>query len=348
MSDQQHGSAPGTFVICSGRCGSTLIADLLAEHPDMTPLLEFFGSQYQAGMVQKTMTGQEFWELVTAPWISMNTALRIGRVPKEVRYDVSGLDPRRELSGLLGFTLPALSKDPDGLLRELAGIVPGYPAQSLGAHYRQFFALLAEYAGKPRWVEKSATSGVFVHDLLDMFPDARFVYLTRDVVDVAVSMTGHPMFLMADLGIAFQQRCGLDPYQTQGVPEGFEAPADMDHLMPENLSSFVLDYRSGSMESLMNLTGLQAMMAKYTDDALSGLRDDRVLRIVYEDLLADPERVLGGLARFLELDGAEEWSRRSATRVATPRPKDLQLDAAARAQLRALYDEVYAATEVTR
>ncbi|MFE0042389.1 sulfotransferase family protein [Streptomyces albireticuli] len=348
MSDQRRESAPGTFVICSGRCGSTLIADLLAEHPDMTPLLEFFGSQYQAGMAQKPMTGQEFWELLTAPWISMNTALRIGRVPKEVRYDVTGLDPETELSGLLGFTLPALSEDPDRLLEELSQVVPGWETQPLGAHYQRFFTLLTRHAGRPRWVEKSATSGVFVHDLLEMFPDARFVYLTRDVVDVSVSMTGHPMFLMADLSIAFQQRCGVDPYQAGGVPEGFEAPADMDHLMPGNLSPFVLDYRSGSVESLMNLTGLQAMMAKYTDDALSGLPAGRVHRMVYEDLLADPRGELDALGRFLELDDAGEWARRSATRVATPRAKDLQVDEAGRAQLKALYDEVYATTEVTR
>lgn len=349
MSTDQNGASaeqPGTIIVCSGRCGSTLVSDLLAEHEAMVPLLEFFGSQYQAGMAQDVLTGERFWDLVTEPWLSMNTVVKLGRVPKEVRYDLSRHETPPELSGLLGFTLPAISDDPDALLAELSGLVPEFPDQQLGAHYRQLFALLARYGGKPRWVEKSAASGLYVSELLEMFPGVRIVYLTRDIVDVALSMTNHSMFLMADLSVTFRQRCGFDPFVKGSRPAGAAVPPDLEHLLPENLTPSVLDYRAGSEASLMNLLAFQAMMARKADDALRDLPEDRALRIAYEDLLADPEGQLGTLGAFLGLEDAQDWAKRSATRVGTPKSRGDQVDAASRERYQSFYDNIYQAAHM--
>ncbi|MFC9242944.1 sulfotransferase family protein [Streptomyces sp. NPDC057136] len=335
------GTDPGTIIVCSGRCGSTLVSDLLAEHSAMVPLLEFFGSQYQAGMVQEVLSGEQFWQLVTEPWLSMNTVVRLGRVPKEVRYDLSRHETPPELSGLLGFTLPAISEDPDKLMEELAGLVTQFPTQQLGAHYRRLFTLLAQYVGKPRWVEKSAASGLYVSELLEMFPGVRIVYLTRDIVDVALSMTNHSMFLMADLSVSFQQRCGFDPFVKGSRPPGAQVPPDLEHLLPENLTPSVLDYRAGSEASMMNLIALQAMMARQTDDALRDLPDDRVIRIAYEELLQDPEGELARLGSFLAIDDSQDWAKRSADRVAKPRPRSDKVDEAGRARYQSFYNNIY-------
>jgi putative sulfotransferase len=340
----EQGTDPGTIIVCSGRCGSTLVADLLAEHPSMVALLEFFGSQYQAGMAQETLTGQEFWQLVTEPWLTMNTAIRIGRVPREVRYDLSRGEAPPDMSGLLGFSLPAISDDPDKLMAQLAGRVPQFPTQQLGAHYRTFFALLAQHAGKPRWVEKSAVSGLWISQLLEMFPGVRIVYLTRDIVDVALSMSHHSMFLMADLSMAFRLRCGFDPFIKDGRPAGASVPPDMERFLPENLTAEVLDNRAGSEASMMNLMAFQAAMARRADEALAPLGEDRLLRLSYEDLLRDAEGRLGRVGAFLGLTDPEGWARRSAARVCRPSGRYGAVDEARRARYLALYENAYGAS----
>ena len=308
----------GALILCTGRCGSTIVADLLAEYPGMLPIMEFFFAQFADGVPEGASTGEEFWSLLNRPWAELNTAIGIGRAPAELRYPIGDAARLPEMSGLLGFTLPMISEEPDKLLAELAGIVPDFPTGPVSDHYHRLFGLLCELAGCDRWVEKSAGSCMNAPDLLPMFPQAKIVYLVRDCVDVAMSMTGHPMFQLAELRVELSSRLGTDPFAA-----GYTAPEsgldpELERLLPGRLDAAALDERAGSEDSLIRLVMIQAMMAREAEKALSVRPAGQVLRIRYEDLLNRPQQELTRLGRFLELPRWEEWARRSAPRIRRP------------------------------
>ncbi len=330
----------GALILCTGRCGSTIVADLLAEYPGVLPIMEFFFAQFADGIPEGAPTGEEFWSLLNRPWRELNTAIGIGRVPAELRYPID--DPARlpEMSGLLGFTLPMISEEPDTLLAELAEIVPDFPVRPVRAHYHRLFELLCELSGCDRWVEKSAGSCMNAPDLLPMFPQAKIVYLVRDCVDVAMSMTRHPMFQLAELRVELAFRTGTDPFAA-----GYTAPEtgldpELKRLLPEYLDAGALDERAGSEDSLIRLVMIQAMMARQAEKALAVRPADQVLRIRYEDLLDRPQEELTRLGRFLELPRWEDWARRSAPRIQRPHRTHIEPAPAQRNLLKSVYRSV--------
>ena len=333
-------SPEGALILCTGRCGSTIVADLLAEFPGMLPIMEFFYAQFQDGIPEGTRTGAEFWSLLNQPWWELNTAIGFGRVPAELRYEIDDPANPPTMSGLLGFTLPAISEEPDKLLVELAEIVPAFPAQPMSAHYHRLFELLCELSGCDRWVEKSAGSCMNAPDLLPMFPKAKIVYLVRDCVDVAMSMTHHPMFQLAELRVDLASRTGADPYAAaRTVPHDGLDPR-LEGLLPGRLEAGVLDERAGSEDSLIRLVKIQAVMARQAEKALAVRPADQVLRLRYEDLLNRPQEELARLGRFLELPRSEEWARRSAPRIRRPRRTRAELAPTQRNLLNSVYRSI--------
>ena len=140
------------------------------------------------------------------------------------------------------------------MLGKLNNMVPYFPEQPLSAHFHQLFELLCELSDKDRWIEKSAASCLYAPDLLPMFPGAKIIYLMRDCVDVAMSMTHHPMFQLGDLSMEFvlhsgidplPLRSGIDPYSTgSSMPERELAP-ELERLLPEKLTADLLDEPAG-------------------------------------------------------------------------------------------------------
>jgi putative sulfotransferase len=333
-------SRDGALILCTGRCGSTVVADVLADHPDTMPLMEFFYAQFQTGIPEGTPTGEEFWSLLNRPWRSLNTMVSLGRVPAELRYKADDPANMPEMSGLLGFTLPAITDEPDKLLAQLGELVPEFPAQPAGAHYRRLFELLCELSGRDRWVEKSAGSCMHAAELGEMFPDAKMVYLVRDCVDVATSMTYHPMFQLAELRVELMFRAGVDPYVPEFTmpEEGFDP--ELDYLLPERLTTDTLDARAGSQDSLLRLAGMQAVMARKAEEALATKPEEQVLRMRYEDLLDNPYEELDRLGRFLELPEVEEWARRSAARIRRPERSRPELAPEQQNLMRSVYHSI--------
>jgi putative sulfotransferase len=346
----------GALILCSGRCGSTIVTDILGEHPGMLPILEFFYAHFEDGIPSGTPTGPEFWAMLNRPWRSLNAVAALGRIPAELRHKLadpaklSGVDRTRAsayggmakgMSALLGFTLPAISDDPDGLLAELGQVVPDFPQQPLGDHYQQFFSLLTEVTGKEQWIEKSAGSGLYADELMPMFPQAKIVYLTRDVIDVVMSMSRHPMFQLAELRMDLTFRVGGDPYA-----EGFDLPASgldpaVEKLLPSQLDASTLDERASSMDSLIRLTKLQAVMARQTERILDEQPAGKVLRLQYEKLLDHPYEELSRLGEFLGLSGCEQWARESSQRIQRPNRPYVKPDTGQQGALREVYETVY-------
>jgi hypothetical protein len=76
-----------------------------------------------------------------------------------------------------------LDLNPSTIVAELAGRAR---APTFAEAYAAILGLYAEKVGKPRWGEKTPHNLFYVEEILQDFPDARFVNLVRDGRDVAV------------------------------------------------------------------------------------------------------------------------------------------------------------------
>jgi hypothetical protein len=149
-----------SFVVSTGRCGSGLLSRILRANPDVLSIEEVFGAVPAEDLLTGRLDGRGFWRRVA------------GAAPVVSRA-----------------TLRTLTDDPGRLYDWLAAVVPRWPARPVPDHYRHLFSLLAERCGGPVIVERTGGSLRFVAGLHRAFPEARFVYLSRDGVECALSMS---------------------------------------------------------------------------------------------------------------------------------------------------------------
>lgn len=193
----QHSS--GVFILSMGRSGSTLLSRMLQQHPAICSISEYWTSLFMRGFGNPSLSGREFWELLSVPpnWFGtwVEKARAAGALPSEIIYDDSrGRYRLCDCPPIAAMTLPALDDDPDARVDSLAQSVPGWPMASVSTHSARLFDLLTASLQKRIWVERSGLSYWYVPDLLEGFPDARFVHLHRDGREVVLSMMGMRFF----------------------------------------------------------------------------------------------------------------------------------------------------------
>lgn len=186
---------PLTFVVGTGRTGSSALSRILNAHPDVLSLNELVLS-VRAVPGQTPLSGAEFWQVLATPNEPFDAMIRSGVGMPEFLYPAVP-EPRFtvDTGGIPAIcltVLPHLSPDPDAEFDELAMTVPAWPVRPAREHYRALFDLLAERAGASAVVERSGYSLDAVPWLRDCFPEARFVHMYRDGPDCAVSMSRHP------------------------------------------------------------------------------------------------------------------------------------------------------------
>jgi putative sulfotransferase len=303
-----------SFVISNGRCGSTMLSDLIAEQSDTLSVQEFFMSVPPGAKTDDVITGAEYWAMLSSPKPELTTLVRIGLAPKEMRYPENGrwAGNLEELPRVLAITLSKISSDPDGLFDLLAEQVPDFPQQSVGAHHQMFLDLLTRLTGKKRWVERSGGSSHVAPYVLRAFPTARVVHLTRNWQDSAVSMSKHPSFQLIQLRVEFLRVAGFDPFRRK--PEHV-VPAEMERFLPERLTAEALRERSQQMSRYLALC---AFLEHQAEQALVDVPPQHLLEMRYEDLLAEPVEQLGRLGQFLEFEDWQDWADRVADRIRVP------------------------------
>ncbi|MBM7086804.1 sulfotransferase domain-containing protein [Micromonospora sp. WMMD734] len=308
-----------SIIISNGRCGSTLLSDLIHEEPGTLSAQEFFMSVAPWARSAEVISGAEYWEVLSSPKAELATLFRIGLPPKEVRYPATGRwsDRLTELPRILAITLSKLTTDPDALFDQLAARVPQFPDQAVTQHHRDFLDLLAVLTGKTRWVERSGGSSHVAPYLLRGFPDCKFVYLTRSWEDTARSMSRHSSFQLLQLRVEFLGKCGLDPFR---IEDDQAVPEDLKPYLPDRLTPDALRERGADLRRYL---GLCAFMSSQADQALRDVPPDHLLRMSYEDLVADPVAELTGLGRFLDFPDPSGWAERTASRVVAPASRKL-------------------------
>jgi hypothetical protein len=300
---------PLTFVVGTGRCGSTLLSRLLHLHPEVLSVSEFFTGLTDGwrdfSLPAHDMDGQEFWELVSAPTVYIDALIQAGLTMPELcyPYGTGRFQPRTGVPAISQGTLPMLTDDPDALFDQLAAVVRRWPRRSAADQYTALFTLLADVLGRRVMVERSGSTIVAVPVLRELFPDARFVHMHRAGPDCALSMSRHVMGRIGMLTVEARLQAGLpDDAGWQDLlavlPARFRGllvpPFDRDRFLahPMSMTSF------GELWAELERIGLAALRELPAGDWMS---------LSYEGVLHDHARELTRIAEFIGVPATTSW-----------------------------------------
>ena len=309
------------FVVGTGRCGSTMISNMLREHPKILSISEFFtfitdlGSLIPPAFPVDTISNSQFREILGAFYRKQNIMIRNYVEMDEFLYPFT-LSSRytREtgVPALLQTTLPHLTHEHDAIFDETMVFVETLPDATIYQHYLRLFEWLKRRFDKQIWVERSGSSLRIAHRL-QQFPNAKFIHLIRDGRDCSISMSRHYGFRMALIAFQLTEVLGCDPFEDENrvleadlfdelipfLPEYFDANAFRNYEMSP---SFCGHYWSGELKAGF--------------DVLSQLPSDRVLTLYYEDFLAHPEDLVRTLIQFIGPEFVDDaWIAKAASLV---------------------------------
>jgi len=316
---QGKSTYPPTFIVSTGRCGSTLASRLVRMHPDILSISEFFMSLATRAFVKKTMDGEQFWKLLSVAHAGEKLVFNPEALVDEFLYPY-GPDSqftRDNLPPLLFVVLPHLTDDHDAVFAELEPLIRARPKASLGEQFAYLFDWLRVRFDKKMWVERSGASLTFLPVLKDLYPDAKYIHVYRDGRDVAMSMVNHSPTRLYAHAWRMAGRFGINPLKRPFLMgetpmiSWFEAPMIKLLGLGKKLHKPLPPNITGAFWSDMIKIGL---------DNLAEIPADRQMSIRYEDLVENPTLELTRMIDFIGPGlNNEAWLAEAA---ALPRYKD--------------------------
>ena len=310
------------FVVGTGRCGSTMLSELLRAHDDVLSLSEFFcfvtdlGGRIAQAFAPEPVDAKQLWDLLAGCHPKQSTMLRHGVGIPEMLYGSGRFSAETGVPALLQTTLPHLTRDPDALFSEIEAFVADLPPAPMALHYARLFGWLTARFGKRMWVERSGGSLRIVRRLVEAFPGARFLHLVRDGRACALSMSRHYGFRMALTAMQLTEILGADPYESSDRSFVGDVPDELVPFLPEAFDADAFR-RWDTPAPLCGHYWSGEIMAGLRE--LASLPSDRVLTMRYEDFVATPEASLTQLAAFLGPDYVDTaWIRDAALEVRAP------------------------------
>jgi hypothetical protein len=330
------------FVVGTGRCGSTMVSNLLNGHPRVLSVSEFFtsitdlGGRITEAFPEGSIDGADFWRIIAAVPPKLATMMRHGAAMDEVLYRPSPgarFTADGGVPAILQTTLPHLTPEHDALFAALEGYVTALSPAPVGEQYSRLFAELARRFGRTVWVERSGGSLRLASRLRRAFPSARFVHIVRDGRDCAISMSKHYGFRMALVAMQLTEILGVDPFESRDRAWEPDVPDELVPFLPERFDGEAFR----RYETPLPLCGHYwsgEIAAGLTE--LADVAPGRLLTLRYEDFLEEPYPTIGRLLTFLGPDYVDDaWARRAALHVGRPRSA---WGALAEPDLRALTD----------
>jgi putative sulfotransferase len=336
----QHREIAPVFVVGTGRCGSTMLSNMLRLHPDVLSLSEFmvaitdFGGRISQAFPGTPIDAQELWAILSGCHPRQTTMVRYGCEVEEMIYPLqpgSRFNRATGVPAVMFAALPHLTEDPDGLFEELRGFVMTLDAAMPVIQYQRVFDWLRRNLGKRVWVERSGGSLRGADRLAEAFPTARFIHMVRDGRDCAMSMSRHLAFRLHVVSTIQSAALGCDPFECTDRRRAWMLPRKLRKLLPEHFDA----------QTLRNLDLPPALFGWHWSGeirrggaALAALPRERVLTVHFEDVLQEPMRWLRRMIEFIDPSLVDQqWVRDAASLAGSPRSSWHDLPAVERALL---------------
>ncbi|MEM1367788.1 MAG: sulfotransferase [Cyanobacteria bacterium P01_H01_bin.15] len=324
---RQH---PPLFILGIGRCGSTMLSNLIRQHPYCLSLSEFFafvsdlGFGYNALFSRSQITGADFWALITARTPRQTFLLRHHLVIPEVLYPFTADSTYQLASGLpaiLQTTLPHLTPQFEDLFAQLQVWCQQQPTATPMVHCRRLFDELTGRFQKRYWVERSGGSIRIVKQLVKAFPQAKFLHLVRDGRDCALSMSQHIAFRFVMICLQQANYLRVKPFENCDRKLLTRLPPALQALLPENFSVRAFwDYPLSPVDCARYWSFEMEMAMK----TLRELPSERLTTLYFDDFLAKPRQSVTDLAYFLDPSpelspSVQDWIDTSILKIKQPR-----------------------------
>ncbi|MBK4216783.1 sulfotransferase [Paracoccus caeni] len=308
----------GALILGSARCGSTLVSQILRNHPAILSVSELFAAAGHSAFRPGLLSGARFWSEMAKPTAAMSEVANPDAAPQEFLYGriaQPAHDPWN-CPPILSVALPHISSDPDALFTALAGEISKRPLAERADHYLALFdAMARSLSGRDIWVERSGGSLVASGTLRQLFPNATLILLTRNGCETALSMRDYPA---ARLAMWFWRNL---------------APLRIDLLHPRRHFGrgglwpviAAIGARSGIRRIVSRrptLTQAGEFWSALTIRGLQGLNDAQPLILRHEDLCREPTPSIRKLVHHLGCDAPANWLEQ-ATAIPEQRPSRL-------------------------
>ena len=326
---------PPVFVFSTGRCGSTMVSEMLNQHSGVLSMSEFFAQLGVAAFTRKKISGDEMWRMYSEHTPRMRIVTYEGLT--EVLYPFTDPAARfnaENLPPILAVTLPHLTDKYEELFDELGPAVRAMSDATPADHIRALCQWLGQRRGSRVWVERHGGSLILASRLLRYFPEARIVHMYRDGRETALSMAKHPPFKLALARARRARRIGLDAYRllerferrdrlTQAIQKAQWRRTDLDAFMAEEAT-------------LPEAAELWSKMIETGHRVFGHFPPDRLLNLRFEDMQQNPAEEARRLIRFIspELDD-DAWVAEVAKIPRQTESKFAQLDSAQQAAITA-------------
>jgi len=310
------------LILSTGRCGSTMVSEMLNRHPKVLSLSEFFVPLGQGAFAFANPDGARMWRVYAEQSAALHAMLKDGNVVDEALYDFDVPGARWQaptLPPIAAVTLPHLSDDPEALFDELEPVVRALPCMPLADHYRALFGYLMKKYGRAVWVERSGGSLMLAAKLLRLFPDARVVHVFRDGRDTALSMLNHHNFRVLVAAIHRARRLGIDPCDRFLADRG----SRLDYWMQQIAFRFMDVARlTEDSPSVVDLGAFWSRLIQTGERVFRHLGPDRRLDVRFEEVQSSPRDQLRRLIRFIDPSLEDEsWTEEAAGMIRPTRSK---------------------------
>ncbi|MEM9175094.1 MAG: sulfotransferase [Myxococcota bacterium] len=302
------GDASPRFIIGTGRCGSTILSKMLDVHPEVCVLSEFLVGLDAVGKFgERDVDGAELAAICDCGLGSTGEFKKIvGHLKTpEIQFDytnppagVSCADYRDGVfPELILLPLATLFDDPTVAFDELVAFAAEQPTRRLSEQLLALFEWTTRRAGKRVWIERSGGTLAQLPELIELFPDARFLHLHRDPFDVARSMRVHHhmrLFALSHYGLRTEEGIAWSDLDASDLnddgPMSPRLQALFDHDVP--LEIFLRDWNEMVLRGYASVKRLDAR--QYDE-------------ISFEDLQTAPRAVLERIVAFFDLPGGDAW-----------------------------------------
>lgn len=311
------------FIVGTGRCGSTMLSNILQKHPAILSLSEFFSfvtdlyTRLPQTFPEGTIQASQFWEILSGHYQRQNLMIRYDIAIDEVLYPyrvpAARFNAETGVPAILQTTLPHLTDDHDAFFDEVHQFVLSLPPALISVHYQTLFAWLQHRFKRQVWVERSGGSLHIITQLLEQFPTAKFVHLVRDGRDCAMSMRRHSAFRMVLIIAYLRTAMGCDPYENNERSGVADLSDELYRFLPEHFDADAFRAYQISPSPFGKLWSEELIMGV---PVLSQVPPDRCLTLHFEDFLRAPEESIKELVTFIDPQLVDDaWIHRTASLV---------------------------------